>query len=136
MANPNPNTSGLKQFSSTYQPKNRGRKPSAIKKAIKSNGISAEDIQNCFLYVLGKTREELQDIVRNPKESIILVAAATAMLKDLSKGSLGNISTVIRKANVDPDMGQAGDSSEGSMPGSESEIQFSEYHFPEADELE
>jgi hypothetical protein len=139
LANPNPDTSGLRQFSSTYQPKKNGRKPSVIKKAIKDNGISMDDMMHCFRYVMGKSREELQDIIKDPKESIVIVSAATAMLKDLSKGSLANISTVMRKANIDPEQ-SAGKSGGGSGPDlggadTSDHSQFHEYSFPEADPL-
>lgn len=136
MANPNPNMSGLTPFKKGHKPTNSGRKPSVLKKCIKDNGISIQDMEHAFRFVLGKSREDLIAIVNNPKESIILVSAAAAILKDISKGKMDNISTVMRKSNVDPEQSGSSDPV-GGMGGADTSdhSQFHEYSFPESDTL-
>ncbi|MCK4813007.1 MAG: hypothetical protein KAT14_03615 [Candidatus Marinimicrobia bacterium] len=122
------------RFSSTNQPKNRGRKPSILKKYIKDNGVTTDDMLHCFKYVLGKSMEELKEIIKDPKKPVVIVSAATAVLKDMTKGKMDNISTIMRKANIDPEQSV---SDSQISPGVDigGENQFHEYNYPEADEL-
>ena len=123
------------RFSSTNQPANRGRKPSKLKKYIKDNGITSSDMAHAFRYVLGLTIEQLKDLIKDTSKPAIIVVAASAVLKDFTKGKLVNTATVMRKAQVDSEM--TGDNSGGSAGGigSEGAGQFHEYSFPEVDEL-
>ena len=137
MANPNPDMSGLTPYSKDHPPPpNRGRKPSKLKKYIKNNGITSEDMAHAFRYVLGLTIEQLKDLIKDTNKPAIIVVAASAVLKDMTKGKLNNISTVMRKAQVDSEI--TGDSGGGGGPGGvgSNSGQFHEYNFPEADELE
>lgn len=125
------------QFSATNQPKKKnGRKPSVLKKYIKSNGISAEDIQNCYRHILGLEREKLQEILKDPKSSALMATVSAAVLKDMKNGKLGNIDNILRKANVDPEIGSdTGSGGEGGADVSD-HSQFHEYSYPTSDDLD
>lgn len=99
MANYNPNTSGLKKpFSKTNQPKNRGRKPSVLKKFIKDNGLTTDDISAAAKYVLPKTRAELMDMEKDNYIPLVMRLFAKAMLKDMKGGYLNNILKIFDRA--------------------------------------
>lgn len=140
MSNPNPYPPGRNVFSSTNQPKNRGRKPSVLKKYIRDNGVTAEDMMHAFRYVAGLDRDKLQEIVKDPKQPAIIVVAASAMLGDIMKKKLDNTSTVMRKAHIDPEkMLQDSSGSDSYSPGSSGagdQNQFHTYEFPSPDEIE
>ena len=135
MSNTDPSPST--RFSSTNQPKKNGRKPSILKKYIKNNGISTEDIQNCYRYILGLSRERLQEIIKDPESSALIATVAAAVLKDMKNGKLGNIDNILRKANINPE--RESDSGGGMGSGHDDHVdenQFHEYNFPAADEID
>lgn len=76
------------QFTSTRRPKNPGRKPRAFKKWVKDNNVSAEDASIICRNLLSKSLKELKDIVKNPDIPIYMTGAASALLRDWTKGSL------------------------------------------------
>ncbi len=133
MANPNPPKEH--QFSSTNQPANRGRKPSKLKKYFRDNSISSEDTKNAFKHVLGLSIKQLQDIISDPSRPAIIAVAASAVLKDFTKGKLNNTSTILRKAQVESEQ-QESSSGGGDLGGQHSNQQFHEYSFPAADSLD
>lgn len=137
MANANPDMSGLTPYSKDHPPPpNRGRKPSKLKKYIKENSITTEDMKHVFKHILGLSIEQLQDIIADPKKPAIIAVAASAVLKDFTKGKLNNISTVLRKAQVESEQqeGNPGGDNPGSIGGSNQ--QFHEYSYPESDSLD
>lgn len=137
MANPNPDMSGLTPYSKDNPPPpNRGRKPSKLKKYFRDNSITSEDISLAFKHVLGLSIDQLQDIINDTSRPAIIAVAASAVLKDFTKGKLNNTSTVLRKAQVESEQQES--SSGGDNPGSITggNQQFHEYNFPAADELD
>lgn len=137
MANSNPNTSGLIQFSATRQPKKNGRKPSILKKYIKDVGISAEDISHINKYIFSLSLDQLQALIKDSSQPAIVIALATAVAKDIIKGKLGNIDNILRKAKINPDSEIGESNGVGGEGGADtsSHLQFETYSFPEADEL-
>lgn len=138
MANSNPNTSGLKQFSSTYQPKKNGRKPNILKKYIKDVGISSDDISSINKYIFSLSLDQLKALIKDSSQPAIIIALATAVLKDIVNGKLGNIDNLLSKAKINPkdDSGDSGGGMGSGHNDSVDENQFHEYNFPTADILE
>lgn len=90
MANKN-SLVNLKMFSSTYQPKNAGRKPSQLKKLIKDNNLSSADIS--FLaanLVYNMTKEQLKLLVEDIKKPAGVRAIAKAVLNSYLKDTKDN----------------------------------------------
>lgn len=99
MANPNPNTKGLKPpFSSTNQPKKKGRKPSVLKKFIKDNNLTADDIARAAKFLLPKTKKELSSLKNDPSVPIVITLFVEGLLKDLENGYLNNILKMFDRA--------------------------------------
>lgn len=84
-----PNENSLKNltpFTSTYQPANRGRKPSKLRKYIKDNGLSSRDMQLILSQFVNMDREKLKELAANPKAPILVSGIAAALLKDMMRG--------------------------------------------------
>lgn len=63
------NEKNLTPFSKTYQPKNPGRKPSKLKKYIKDNGISSQDVTLIFRnIIMTKSVDEIKKMVFKGKD--------------------------------------------------------------------
>jgi hypothetical protein len=87
------------RFSSEYQPANRGRKPSKLKKWIKENGVSNEDFIAIFKNLIAtRTIEELQDMIEgdNKKKLPVVVALCiSAFIHDMKTGTLTAANSVL-----------------------------------------
>ena len=59
------------QFSSTNQPKKKGRKPSILKK-LKAIGLSHEDITGLLENIIMANKQEAQEMLKNPELPIML----------------------------------------------------------------
>ena len=84
-----------KMFSSTYQPKSNGRKPSKLRKYIKENNISRSDISLLIknLVLSGNTEEELKKILLDQDRPMLVRLFVRAFLDDFKKSGLQNFST-------------------------------------------
>ncbi|MDR2150110.1 MAG: hypothetical protein LBO67_04715 [Spirochaetaceae bacterium] len=93
------------RFSSTYQPANRGRKPSKLKKWIKENGVSNEDFIALFKSIIAThTIEELEKMIEgdNKKKLPVIVALCiSAFIHDMKTGTLNAANSIL-----DPIMGK------------------------------
>ena len=93
--NPNGNPLTLKKFSSDYQPKKNGRKPSKLKKYIKENNLSAVDIK----LILGKfydlPKEKLFELVKDDSTPILISGIASGLLQDMKRGTTYTIQWLI-----------------------------------------
>jgi len=75
-----------KMFSSSYQPKKRGRKPSIIKKYIKQYDLSKTDVDAVIQTILfNRTVDELNKISSDPKEGGMLPAFVGFILNLIQK---------------------------------------------------
>jgi len=82
-----------KQFSSTYQPANRGRKPSKLKKYLKDNNMSAQDYALVFRNVIDtKSVDEIKAMVKTGKDekgnplSALIWGLCMAWIADCKRG--------------------------------------------------
>jgi hypothetical protein len=87
------------RFSSEYQPANRGRKPSKLKKWIKKNGVSNEDFIAIFKNIIAThTLEELQGMVKEDNKNklpVIVVLCISAFIHDMKTGTLTAANSVL-----------------------------------------
>jgi hypothetical protein len=101
-----------KQFSSTYQPKNKGRKPSKLKKYIKDNNIGAPDVSCVIKNVLfSYTQDQLKEVLTDTKKPMIVRLFIKAFLTDFKYGNLTNVDKLLNRAFGAPDqnVNMAGD---------------------------
>jgi hypothetical protein len=94
------------RFSSEYQPANRGRKPSKLKKWIKENGVSNEDFIAIFKNIIAThTLEELEKMIEgdNKKKLPVIVALCiSAFIHDMKTGTLTAANSVLDRFMVKP----------------------------------
>jgi hypothetical protein len=87
------------RFSSEYQPANRGRKPSKLKKWIKENGVSNEDFIGIFKNIIAThTIEELEKMIEgdNKKKLPVIVALCiSAFIHDIKTGTLTAANSIL-----------------------------------------
>ncbi len=89
----------LKQFSSTYQPKNRGRKPSQLRKFIKDNNIDREDVALMIKNVLfSRSYDQLTEMLQDTKQPMIIRLFIKSFLSDFKRGSLINLNYMLDRA--------------------------------------
>jgi hypothetical protein len=97
------------RFSSEYQPANRGRKPSKLKKWIKENGVSNEDFIAIFKNVIAThTLEELDEMVagdNKKKLPVIVVLCISAFIHDIKTGTLTAANSVLDRVMGKPSHG-------------------------------
>jgi hypothetical protein len=87
------------RFSSSYQPENRGRKPSKLKKWIKANGVSNEDFIAIFRNIIAThTIEELQRMIEGDNKNklpVIVALCISAFIHDMKNGTLTAANSVL-----------------------------------------
>jgi hypothetical protein len=87
------------RFSSTYQPANRGRKPSKLKKWIKENGVSNEDFIGIFKNIIAThTIEELQVMIEGDAKNklpVIVALCISAFIHDMKTGTLTAANSIL-----------------------------------------
>lgn len=79
------------RFSSTNQPKNRGRKPRLYTLAKKGYNISKEEFYDVLMYLMQLPKPELKDIAESEKHPVWVVNIARAIFKDTGKGVIFTI---------------------------------------------
>lgn len=79
------------RFSSTNQPKNRGRKPKLYTLARKVYHISIDEWRDVALYLLQCTRKEVESIAQDESTPIWVVNICRALYKDAGKGSTATL---------------------------------------------
>lgn len=82
------------QFSSTNQPKKKGRKPSILKK-LKAIGLSHEDITGLLENIIMANKQEAQDMLKNPELPIMAVGYLSALIKEIQAGKSFTIEAII-----------------------------------------
>lgn len=73
------------QFSSTNQPKKKGRKPNILKK-LKAFGLSHEDIRVLLEHLLMADKQKAQEMLKDPELPIMLVGYLSALMRDIQTG--------------------------------------------------
>jgi hypothetical protein len=91
------NEQNLKKFTSEYQPEKNGRPRKWISE-LKDSGYKSSEVNDCILVMLSMTIEELADVYKNPKATILEKTVANALKRSLEKGSLYSIETLLSRA--------------------------------------
>lgn len=93
----------LKRFTSTYRPKNPGRKPNLLKKYINSGAnLSSQDLSAVINTLLSMSREKLQEKAKDNKEPTIVCLVAMALLGDMSSKSTKNLDNLMKNMGLAP----------------------------------
>ncbi|MBO4923392.1 MAG: hypothetical protein J5382_04615 [Bacteroidales bacterium] len=77
-----------RKFSTTYQPKIKGRRPSVLKKLDKVYMISSEDRKKWYSYLLSLSVEELEVFINDKSLPIWQVELARFVYKSVAKNDL------------------------------------------------
>lgn len=89
----------LNRFTSTNQPAQGGRKPSKLKKFMKDNNVSNEDVGRMIRSVLfDYTMDQLSALEHDDKKPMIIRLFARAFRADWQRGSLQNFQTFVDRA--------------------------------------
>ena len=91
------NEQNLKKFTSEYQPEKNGRPRKWISE-LKDSGYKSSEVNDCILVMLSMTLEELADVYKNPKATILEKTVANALKRSLEKGSLYSLETLLSRA--------------------------------------
>lgn len=73
------------RFSSSNQPRKKGRKPSILKK-LKAIGLSHEDITGLLENIIMANKQEAQEMLKNPELPIMAVGYLSALIKEIQAG--------------------------------------------------
>ena len=65
---------------------------------LKESGYKQSEINDCILVMLSMTLDELAEVYKNPKATIMEKTVANALKKSLEKGSLYSIDTLLNRA--------------------------------------
>lgn len=88
------------KFSSTYQPANRGRKPSLFRKLVEQwNGSdepkpSKADYHNMIAYLMERTTEELTELYNEASTPVWVKTIISAMREDMACGRMVTINAL------------------------------------------
>jgi hypothetical protein len=91
------NEQNLKKFSSEYQPEKNGRPRKWISE-LKESGYKSSEVNDCILVMLSMTLDDLAEVYKNPKATIMEKTVANALKRSLEKGSLYSIDTLLNRA--------------------------------------
>jgi len=65
---------------------------------LKDSGYKSSEVNDCILVMLSMTIEELADVYKNPKATILEKTVANALKRSLEKGSLYSLDTLLNRA--------------------------------------
>lgn len=82
------------RFSSSNQPRKKGRKPSILKK-LKAIGLSHEDITGLLENIIMANKQEAQEMLKNPELPIMAVGYLSALIKEIQAGKSITIEAII-----------------------------------------
>lgn len=82
------------RFSSSNQPRKRGRKPSILKK-LKAIGLSHEDITGLLENIIMANKQEAQEMLKNPELPLMAVGYLSALIKEIQAGKSLTIEAII-----------------------------------------
>jgi hypothetical protein len=94
-----PNPENLKPFKKGEDPRrNLEGAPRKWISQLKDNGYKQAEINDCILIMLSMTLDELAEVYKNPKATIMEKTVANALKRSLEKGSLYSIDTLLNRA--------------------------------------
>ena len=81
---------------------NPAGRPKKYVSSLKEVGYQLSEVNDCIQYMMAMTIEELQDVWKNPKATILEKTIANAMHKSMQKGSLYSIETLLSRVYGKP----------------------------------
>jgi hypothetical protein len=99
-----------RRFSSTRQPPKNGRKKSLYKQLAKQTELSREDFISVLLYIMERTPNELDRLVKNesgkpnPETPVWIINLISAIYADIKKGQLKTLSKLFDRLFGKPTM--------------------------------
>jgi hypothetical protein len=66
--------------------------------SLKEHGYKSSEVNDCILVMLSMDLEELAEVYKNPKATILEKTIANALKKSLEKGSLYSIDTLLNRS--------------------------------------
>jgi hypothetical protein len=94
-----PNPENLKPFKKGEDPRrNLEGAPRKWISQLKDNGYKQAEINDCILIMLSMTLDELAEVYKNPKATILEKTVANALKRSLEKGSLYSLDTLLNRA--------------------------------------
>ena len=65
---------------------------------LKESGYKSSEVNDCIMVLLSMTIEELADVYKNPKATILEKTVANALKRSIEKGSLYSLDTLLNRA--------------------------------------
>jgi hypothetical protein len=65
---------------------------------LKEKGYKPSEVNDCILVMLSMTLDELAEVYKNPKATIMEKTVANALKRSLEKGSLYSLDTLLNRA--------------------------------------
>jgi hypothetical protein len=65
---------------------------------LKDNGYKVSEVNDCILVMLSLTIEELGEVYKNPKATILEKSVANSLKKSIEKGSLYSLDVLLNRA--------------------------------------
>lgn len=97
------NNENLKPFKTGEdERRNLSGRPRKFVSLLKEQGYKSAEINDTLMALLSMDLEELGDVYKNPKATVLEKAVAGAIRKSIEKGSLYNIETIITRAMGKP----------------------------------
>lgn len=90
-----------KQFSSEYQPANRGRKKK-IYTILKEKGYNSSDIKEAYAEMSFYTLDELKEVFEDESKPIIMRIVANQFYQAMSKSDLSKIMPILEQVTGKP----------------------------------
>jgi hypothetical protein len=93
------NKQNLKPFKKGLDPRrNLEGAPRKYISLLKEKGYKAAEINDCILVMISMSLDELSEVWKNPKATILEKTMANALKKSLERGSLYSIETLLSRA--------------------------------------
>jgi hypothetical protein len=93
MANPNPKRENLVHFSSSYQPKNRGRKKGFVS-SLNADGYTKSEIRAAISTIFGLTHDELVELQSEPEITLLEQTICSLVCKGMKTGDVKIFNTL------------------------------------------
>lgn len=92
------NLKKVKGFDKHPENINRNGRPRKYVSLLKEQGYSQSEVNDCIQVLLAMSLAELKEVYNNPKATALEMALASAIIKDIEKGQVVSIESVLNRA--------------------------------------